>query len=67
MSTVMPQSELQRRAISWIDGEKRERPQKKLHALVDEAGMRFNLSPQDCEFLLGFFAGTEEAKKADEA
>ena len=63
MSTAMPQNELHRRAIQWISDEKREDPQKKLHSLIDEAGMRFNLSPQDCEFLGNFFENkTQEGR-----
>lgn len=55
----MPQNELHRRAVQWISDEKREKPLKKLHELIDEAGMRFNLGPQDCEFLQKFFAQEE--------
>lgn len=51
----MPQNELHRRAVQWITYERREKPRKKLHDLIDEAGMRFNLGPQDAEFLRKFF------------
>lgn len=55
MSTVMPQNELHRRAVQWIDDARREEPRKKLRDLLDEAGMRFNLGPRDSEFLEKFF------------
>lgn len=62
MSTIMPQNELHRRAVQWINDEKRERPRASLSSLVDEAGMRFNLGPQDCKFLLDFFKEEKEKK-----
>lgn len=60
MSTAMPQNELQRRAVQWINDEKREKPNKKLHELIDEAGMRFNLGPQDSVFLLKVFSKSDD-------
>lgn len=59
MSTVMPQNELHRRAVQWIMDTRAEKPHKDLHALIDEAGMRFNLGPQDCSFLLEFFQNVQ--------
>lgn len=47
MPTIMPNSELVRRAIAFINDQLREHPQKDLHELMNEAGMRFNLSPRD--------------------
>ena len=57
MSTVMPQSELLKQAVSWISERMRE-PRAVLARLVDEAGMRFNLSPKDQDFLRDFFKGS---------
>ncbi len=54
MSTVMPQSELVRQAIRFVD-EHLSKGDKPLDALLEEAGMRFNLSPIDAEFLKKFF------------
>lgn len=62
MSNVMPQNELHRRAVQWINDELREEPQKKLSGLIDEAGMRFNLGPQDAEFLRKFFEKAQEGR-----
>lgn len=55
MSTIIPQNELCRRAVRWINDMRAEKPQKDLYGLIDEAGMRFNLGPQDSAFLLNFF------------
>jgi hypothetical protein len=54
MSTIMPQGELMRRAVTWIDGQRAETDQP-VAVLIDQAALRFNLSPKDTDFLLGFF------------
>jgi hypothetical protein len=59
MNTVMPQSEMCRKAVAWID-EKRRESDTPLAKLLEEASMRFNLGPGDCEFLQRFYA--EEKK-----
>jgi len=55
MSTIMPEGDGVKKAIKWIDQEKNDNPQKTLMALLDEAGMNFNLSPKDSDFLFRFF------------
>lgn len=61
MTTVIPQSELTRRAIDWI-GEKCGcgANAKKKAGFIEEAAVRFNLGPLEVEFLERFFAN--EAK-----
>ncbi|MFP5259459.1 MAG: hypothetical protein ACLGQH_10600 [Acidobacteriota bacterium] len=61
MATIMPQGELTRRAVKWID-EQRGLTGKPFAPLIDEAAMRFNLSPRDTEFLTGFFKEREEPR-----
>ena len=58
MATIMPTSELVRKAAAFIAEEKEIPPEKKLSALLDEAGMRFNLNPLDAASLERLF--TEE-------
>jgi len=45
-----------RRAVSWVDEMRRDHPERPLSSLLAEAGMRFNLGPQDGRFLERFFA-----------
>ena len=59
MSTVMPQSELVRKAIAFVDECLREGT-KPLRALLEEAGVRFNLSPKEAEFLKDFFTKRQD-------
>ena len=58
MATIMPASELVRKAAAFIAEEKELHPEKKLSTLLDEAGMRFNLNPLDAASLERLF--TEE-------
>lgn len=47
MTTIMPQSELLRRAAAYVAAELAERGRAGLSALLDDAAMRFNLTPLD--------------------
>ena len=55
MSTIMPQSELTRKAVAWICEKREECETLSLAALLEEAAMRFNLGPKDVEFLHRFY------------
>jgi hypothetical protein len=54
MATIVPHSELARKAVEWICEHRRD-SEKSLSALIDDAAMRFNLGPKDVEFLNRFF------------
>jgi hypothetical protein len=64
MATVVPQSELVRRAVDWITeklghgGTKQE-----LSRLIESAAMRFNLGPLEVEFLERFYANNTTGEK----
>ncbi len=55
MSTIIPEGDGIKKAIKWIDGEKSDNTDKTFIKLLDEAGMKFNLSPKDSEFLFRFY------------
>jgi len=55
MATIMPQGEEIRKAVKWISEERQSSPAKRLAKLVEEAGVKFDLSPADGEFLFNFF------------
>lgn len=55
MTTIVPQGEDLRKAVKWVSEERQSRPQKKLAKLIEEANMKFDLSPADGEFLFKFF------------
>lgn len=49
-----------REAAKYIMEQKAENPARPIHELVDEAGMRYNLTPIECDSLLRILA--EEKK-----
>jgi hypothetical protein len=55
MPTIMPQGEDLRKAVKWISEERQSSSSKKLAKLVEEASVKFDLSPADGEFLFKFF------------
>ncbi|MFC1868041.1 hypothetical protein ACFL0H_07920 [Thermodesulfobacteriota bacterium] len=55
MATIQPKGEKVRQAVKWISGERLEDEKKRIALLIQEASMRFNLSPNDEEFLRAFY------------
>ena len=55
MPTIIQHSELVRRAFVYLDEERDRCPQKQVEVLLDEAGMRFNLSPAEAQALAHLF------------
>ncbi|MDR1660331.1 MAG: hypothetical protein LBR94_08375 [Desulfovibrio sp.] len=55
MSTIMPQGELVRKALAYITEQRAFNPDKPVAYLLDEAGMRFNLTPLDTAALERLF------------
>ena len=61
MPHAMPQSELVRRAVVWIGAVSSDNAGRSLSSLLDEAGMRFNLSPLEQRMLLDLFTRSDDA------
>jgi len=55
MATIMPDSDDVQRAIKWISHALEEKPDQSVGKLVEQAVFKFDLSPVDSEFLIGFF------------
>ena len=55
MATIQPKGERLRQAVKWISAERLEDEDKAIQKLIQEAALRFNLSPKDEEFLLSFY------------
>lgn len=55
MSSLIPQNELVRKAAAFIAEERATSSGKDLAVLLDEAGMRFNLTPLDAQALERIF------------
>jgi hypothetical protein len=54
--SILPEGEQLRRAVRWISDELQEKKDANLAKLIDEACVKFDLSPTDAEFLIRFFA-----------
>ncbi len=50
---VLPHGESLRRALKWLGDRRAEEPRASRAKLIDEAAVRFDLSPMEVEFLLG--------------
>jgi hypothetical protein len=62
MSAIMPEGTAIRKAIHWIS-KMREDGKTPLPNLIEQACVRFNLSPKDAEFLSRFLTEGTSAKK----
>ena len=60
MSDLFPDGEDVRRAVKWISDNLQDDSDKPVTRLVQDAIFRFNLSPRDAEFLVGFFRERQE-------
>ena len=59
MPTIMPKGEKVRRAVNWISTERTEDESKPMKKLIQQACLRFNLSPKE-ELELTHFYRQEE-------
>ena len=51
MTTVQPAGEELRKAVKWISEARQDEPEKKVSKLIEEACLKFDLTPVDAEFL----------------
>jgi len=50
--SIQPKGEDLRKAVKWVSEERKYNLEKEPKALIEEACMKFNLSPLDADFLL---------------
>lgn len=60
MGTVQPQGENLRRAVKWISEERKYGPDRKPVELIEEACLKFNLTPVDAEYLARSVKGEKD-------
>ncbi len=63
--SLIEHGELVRRALEYVQEERRRRPDASLSRLLDEAGMRFNLTPLDAAQLSRLFSETGRETPCD--
>lgn len=49
---IQPQGEDLRKAVKWVSEERKFNPNKDVQAVIEEACIKFDLSPVDADFLL---------------
>lgn len=59
MGSVQPQGENLRKAVKWVSQQRKEQPDKEPRELAEEANIKFDLGPEDSEFLLRFVKDPE--------
>ncbi|UCF91502.1 MAG: hypothetical protein JSW39_25050 [Desulfobacterales bacterium] len=52
--SIQPEGEDLRKAVKWISEERKYNPERKLRELIEEACLKFDLSPLDAEYLFNF-------------
>lgn len=60
MATIIGDQELLKRALEFISDKRKEKPHADLQGVVDEAAMRFNLSPKDADSLVRILGETPD-------
>jgi hypothetical protein len=55
MATIIPKGENIRRALKWISDNQLEDKKKPVSRLIQEAGLKFNLSPNEEAYLEKFY------------
>jgi hypothetical protein len=55
VATLQPKGENVRQAVKWISGELKEDENKSIPLLIQDAALKFNLSPKDEAFLCVFY------------
>lgn len=62
MRTVLPEGEAVRNAVKWVSGCLQESHHQAVQKLVNEAILRFDLSPKDADFLIRFYREGQASK-----
>lgn len=57
--SIQPKGEDLRKAVKWISEKRKHEHVKDLKQLVDDACLKFNLSPKDSEFLYRFVTSNQ--------
>ena len=55
MAAIQPKGEKMRQTVRWISEKLKEDETRSVSALIQEAALRFNLSPKEEEFLRSFY------------
>jgi hypothetical protein len=62
MATDMPEGTAVRKAVQWVSKMREGGAKESLAILIEQACVRFNLSPKDCDFMNRFFREQQAAE-----
>ena len=51
MTTIQPKGENLRKAVKWISEEHKDKPDRNYRRIIEDACLKFNLSPKCAEYL----------------
>ena len=60
MMQIMPKGENVRKAVKWISDNLKEDPDQSVKKLINDAVLRFDLSPGDSELVINFYKKNKE-------
>jgi len=62
--SILPEGEQLRKAAKWISDRRLDNPEASLFKLIEEASLKFDLTPKDEDFLVHFLteAGSEKSE-----
>jgi hypothetical protein len=60
MTNIMPEGDAIRNAVKWISAAHQEQPAPPIRDLIQQAILRFDLSPLESEFLARFYQKSDE-------
>ena len=55
MATIQPKGERVRQAVKWISENLQEDEKRQIYRLIQDASLRFTLSPKEEDFLRSFY------------
>jgi hypothetical protein len=55
MATIQPKGEKVRQAVKWISENLKEDEKRSIYRLIQDASLRFTLSPKEEDFLRSFY------------
>ncbi len=59
--SILPEGEQLRKAVQWLSDSRSEHPDVPLYTMIEQACLKFDLTPKDGEFLMRYM--TEDASK----
>jgi len=60
MPNIMPDGDDLRNAVKWVSTNIQESPGQPVQPFVQKAIFKFDLSPKDAEFLIGFYSQSRD-------